>query len=134
MLYLLETNAWIEYFKKPDNPARARLSFRDQCEIATCSIVRAELLHGAEKYGRPERRRHEVNGFLAHFKSFSFDDGSAAIYGRLRHELEIAGKVIGPMDLQIASIALQHGCTLVTHNVREFSRIQGLMIDDWQAA
>ena len=51
----------------------------------------------------------------------------------LRAELEAAGKVIGPHDLQIAAIALQHQLTLVTHNLREFTRITGLKVDDWEA-
>ena len=51
----------------------------------------------------------------------------------VRAELEAVGKIIGPHDLQIAAIALQHGLTLVTHNTREFSRTVGLQLDDWEA-
>lgn len=134
MKYLLDTNAWIQYVKDPLSPIRARLSFRQPREIVTCSVIKAELLHGAEKYGRPIERRAVINNLLSPFQSLPFDDGSSAIYARIRHELELTGQVIGPMDLQIASIALQHGCTLVTHNVREFSRVQGLTIEDWLVA
>ncbi len=134
MRYLLDTNAWIQYVKDPNSLIRARLSFRQPREIVTCSVIKAELLHGAEKYGRPNERRALINELLSLFQSLPFDDASAAIYARLRHELEMNGQVIGPMDLQIASIALQHGCTLVTHNVREFSRVQGLIIEDWSVA
>jgi tRNA(fMet)-specific endonuclease VapC len=51
----------------------------------------------------------------------------------LRAELEANGNVIGPHDLQIAAIALQHQLTLVTHNSREFSRVAGLQLEDWEA-
>ncbi len=68
---------------------------------------------------------------LAPFRSIPFDDDAAVVYARIRHELEVAGQVIGPYDLQIAAICLLHGLTLVTNNVGEFSRITGLKIEDW---
>jgi tRNA(fMet)-specific endonuclease VapC len=61
-----------------------------------------------------------------------FDDAAADQYGAIRHDLESIGQVIGPLDIQIAAIALAHGCTLVTHNTAEFSRVQGLRFEDWQ--
>ena len=63
--------------------------------------------------------------------SVPFDDADAAEYARIRHELETAGQAIGPYDLQIAAICVRHGFTLVTSNVGEFSRVQGLVIEDW---
>lgn len=65
--------------------------------------------------------------------SVPFDDESAAIAGPLRKKLESQGKVIGPHDLPIAAIALQHEWTLVTNNSDEFSRVVGLKIKDWTA-
>ena len=59
------------------------------------------------------------------------DDDAAVVYAAVRHGLEIRGQVIGPYDLQIAAICLLHGLTLVTSNVREFSRVPGLLIEDW---
>jgi tRNA(fMet)-specific endonuclease VapC len=63
-----------------------------------------------------------------------FDDTDAAEYARVRHQLEATGFVIGPLDLQIAAICVRHGFTLVTSNVGEFSRVQGLMVEDWLSA
>ncbi|MBE2281898.1 MAG: PIN domain-containing protein [Prosthecobacter sp.] len=63
--------------------------------------------------------------------SVPFDDESAAIAGHLRQKLESQGRVIGPHDLTIAAIALQHEWTLVTSNTDEFSRVEGLKIEDW---
>ncbi len=56
MAWLLDTNAWIIYLKTPQSPIRARLATLKPSEILLCSVVKAELLHGAEKYGQRERR------------------------------------------------------------------------------
>ncbi len=81
-----------------------------------------------------------LNGLLAilaelfaPYASLPFDDAAATVYGRLRHDLERAGGVIGPNDLMIASIALVHNLTLVTHNTAEFRRVAGLQLKDWQS-
>jgi tRNA(fMet)-specific endonuclease VapC len=66
--------------------------------------------------------------------SVPFDDESAAIAGPLRKKLESHGKVIGPHDLQIAAIALQHEWTLVTSNKYEGSRLEELRLEDWTAS
>ena len=94
--------------------------------------MKSELLHGAEKYANRDRRVKLVVETLAPFQSVPFDDDAAVLYARIRHDLETAGLVIGPYDLQIAAICMLHGFTLVTHNVGEFSRIAGLAIEDWQ--
>ncbi len=107
------------------------LATRKPADVVTCSIVRSELLHGAEKYGDRSRRVATVNQMLAPFNSVPFDDADAAEYARIRHELETAGLVIGPYDLQIAAICVRHGFTLVTSNVGEFSRVGGLTVEDW---
>lgn len=64
--------------------------------------------------------------------SLPFDGEAAEIAGKVRAELSKAGTPIGPYDLQIAAIALVYGLVLVTHNTREFQRIEGLWIDDWE--
>lgn len=133
MPWLLDTNAWIHYLKDPGSPIRIRLANVQPTDILTCSIVRAELLHGALKYGNAERRRAIVIDTLAPFVSLPFDDAAAERYANLRSELQTLGKVIGPLDMQIAAICLAAGCTLVTHNVGEFSRVNGLQVEDWLA-
>jgi tRNA(fMet)-specific endonuclease VapC len=71
--------------------------------------------------------------FLQQFVSMPFDDAAAMVYGTIRANLAKAGTPIGPNDLQIAAIALANELTLVTHNTREFSRIQGLKLEDWES-
>ncbi|HUG67056.1 MAG TPA: type II toxin-antitoxin system VapC family toxin [Pirellulaceae bacterium] len=134
MPYLLDTNVWIHYLKRPGSPIHGKLATLQPADVVTCSIVRSELLHGAEKYGDRNRRVATVNQALAPFNSVPFDDADAVEYARIRHELEAAGLVIGPYDLQIASICVRHGLTLVTSNIGEFSRVQGLMVEDWLTA
>ena len=132
MTWLLDTNAWIVYLKSPQSAIRTRLQSLRPVEISLCSVVKAELLHGAEKYGNRERRLAILRELFAPYVSFPFDDAAAAEYGLIRHELEVAGEVIGSNDLMIAAIARANGHTLVTHNTAEFLRVRGLTVEDWQ--
>ena len=72
--------------------------------------------------------------FLSRFHSYEFDDRSAEAAGQLRAALESQGTPIGPYDTQIAAVALVNDLVLVTHNVREFGRVDGLRIEDWEEA
>ena len=130
MPYLLDTNSWIHYFKHSDSPIRARLQVLQPSDVLCCSIVRGELLHGAEKYGNRNRRVATVLQTLSPFRSYPFDDDAATIFAHVRHTLEIAGQTIGPYDLQITAICLLHRLTLVTSNTGEFSRVSGLAVED----
>jgi tRNA(fMet)-specific endonuclease VapC len=92
----------------------------------------AELRHGCLRSAKPAANRSAVDALLAPHVSLPFDDPAADQYALIRHHLESIGQVIGPLDLQIAAIALAYGCTLVTHNTGEFSRVPGLVVEDWQ--
>ena len=132
MAWRLDTNAWIVYLKSAQSPLRARLEKLRPGDVLLCSVVKAELLHGAEKYGNRERRLAILLELFSPYASLPFDDTAAAVYGRIRHELEIGRNVIGPNDLMIAAIALAGSHTLVTHNAAEFGRVSGLRLEDWQ--
>jgi tRNA(fMet)-specific endonuclease VapC len=131
MQYLLDTNVWIQYLKKPGSKIQARLLTVSPNDVVTCSIVLSELLHGAEKYGDRNKRIATVRALLSPFQCVPFDDADALQYARIRHSLELNGQVIGPYDLQIAAICLRHSFVLVTSNVSEFGRVSGLKIEDW---
>jgi len=131
MRWLLDTNAWIDYLKNASSPVAQHLRKHSPDEIVTCSVVKAELLHGALKYGVPQRRLAIVRATLEPYASLPFDDSAAALYGQIRHDVEKKGQSIGSHDLLIASICLSQGCTLVTGNMGEFSRITGLVIENW---
>jgi tRNA(fMet)-specific endonuclease VapC len=131
MPYSLDTNTCIEYLKRRNAGVVSRNSRPSSSEIFVCSIVRAEL--SVSLYKRPNATNAKLLADLfAQFQSLPFDDLAANEYGRIRAELECKGQSIGPHDTEIAAIALLNGLTLVTHNVREFSRVNGLAVEDWQ--
>ena len=72
-----------------------------------------------------------VESFLLPFEIVPFGEKSARVYGRLRGDLESKGMTIGPNDLLIAATALAYGAVLVTNNVREFKRVPGLSLEEW---
>jgi tRNA(fMet)-specific endonuclease VapC len=92
MGFLLDTNAWIVYLKSTSSPIRARLEIMRPSDIFLCSVVKAELGHGAEKYGNHQRRKEVLRQLFAPYISLAFDDTAAAQYARIRHELELKGK------------------------------------------
>ncbi|MBO1347056.1 MAG: type II toxin-antitoxin system VapC family toxin [Hormoscilla sp. GUM202] len=134
MRYLLDTNVCVRYLNGRSVAIRRRLQAIDVEEVAVCSIVKAELFYGAMRSNNPEQTLARQEQFLRVFESLPFDDRAASICGRIRAQLAAAGTPIGPYDMQIAAIAMANNLTLVTHNVREFNRVEGLQIEDWEAA
>jgi tRNA(fMet)-specific endonuclease VapC len=132
MNYLLDTNVCIIYLKGRNLNLKQRLEAISVQEIAVCAIVKAELCFGAMKSANPERNFALQQTFLAQFSSLPFDDLAATTFGVIRAQLETKGISIGAYDLQIAAIALANNLTLVTHNTREFERVDGLQLEDWE--
>lgn len=132
MIYLLDTNACIVYLNRSMSSVRRRLESLSPQDIAICSVVKAELFYGARRSKNPQRTLALQSTFLNNFVSLPFDDAAATIFSEIRAELAIRGTPIGPYDLQIASIAKVHNLILVTHNTSEFSRVNGLQIEDWE--
>jgi tRNA(fMet)-specific endonuclease VapC len=132
MKYLLDTNTCIRYINGRSPGVLAKLPTIPIKDVVVCSIVRAELFYGSYKSQSPEISRQKQERFLLPYATLPFDDLAADTYGRIRAQLEQAGTPIGPLDTQIAAIALAHGLTLVTHNTREFSRVPGLLLEDWE--
>ncbi|MBE2272501.1 MAG: type II toxin-antitoxin system VapC family toxin [Anaerolinea sp.] len=133
MIYLLDTNTCIRHLNRRSPSITARLHAVDEAEIAVCSVVKAELYLGAMKSQTPEITMSKQQAFVERFVSLPFNDKAAMHYARIRAALEIAGKSIGSNDLMIAAIALANDLTLITHNTREFGRVTGLKIEDWEA-
>ncbi len=132
MTFLLDTNACISYLNRADSPVRSHMQEYNPADIAICSVVEAELLFGVHKSARPKQNLMKIQTFLDEFVSIPFDSQAAFQFGKIRQSLAKSGTPIGPYDLQIAAIALSRRLTLVTHNVREFSRVNGLLIEDWE--
>lgn len=133
MIYLLDTNVCIQYLNGRSNRIREKFNKIQPQEIAVCSIVKAELFYGARRSHYPERTLKQQQVFLKPFVSLSFDDQAAITYSKIRAYLAELGTPIGSNDLQIAAIALTHNLILVTHNTKEFSRVEGLRLEDWEA-
>lgn len=132
MVYLLDTNTCVEYLRGRNSAVIAKIASTAMIDMRLCSIVKAELYHGAHRSQQAQSNLAKVENFVSQFVSLPFDDDAAREYGRLRADLEKRGMVIGPHDLQIAAIALVHGLILVTHNINEFSQVPGLQLVDWQ--
>ncbi len=132
MKYLLDTNTCIRYINGRAPQIQHKMSLVSDQEIIVCAITRAEMAYGVAKSQHPELSFRKQFGFLSRFESLPFDDACAKQFGILRAELELAGTPIGAYDMQIATIALTHGLIVVTHNRREFMRVRGLKIEDWE--
>ena len=129
-MYLLDTNTVIYFFKGKGRVAERMLSVPRR-EIALSAIVLHELETGIAKSNDPAARRKQLDTLVSatHFQPFGKAEAEAA--AAIRAELERAGKPIGPFDTLIAATALASGLTLVTHNLREFSRVPKLVVEDW---
>ena len=131
MKYFLDTNI-IVYALNGRYPAVVSHFQRvPAMAIVIPSVVAAEIAYGARKSYDYEKTIQLYQKFMGHFEIVPFTGLSAACYGRIRAELEAAGQVIGANDMLIAATAMAENGILVTHNTREFSRIRGLVLEDW---
>lgn len=131
-MFLLDTNVCIHVLNGRSPQLVERLRRYRPAEVALCAVVKAELIYGAHRSSRAAENLRLLERFFDPFVSLPFDDHCADIYGRIRHELERAGTPIGPNDLMIAATAVAHGLTLVTANTREFERVIGLSLVNWE--
>ena len=132
MKYLLDSNTCIEAMRSRPSPVKRRLVAAAAADLAVCTVGVGELRSGAERSASPVAEHAKIDQFLAPFHSLPFDTPAAEEYARVRYELERAGQRIGQLDMQIAAIARLHGLTVVTHNTKDFGRVPGLSIEDWQ--
>jgi tRNA(fMet)-specific endonuclease VapC len=128
--FLLDTNVVSGLVRDPRGRVRDRIAVVGEDQIGTSIIVAAELRYGAAKKGSA-RLIAQVERILDALEVAPFEAPADAVYGRLRVGLEAAGRVIGANDLLIAAQTLALGCILVTDNQQEFSRIDGLMLENW---
>jgi len=130
--YLLDTNLCIRVLR--DRPPAIRERFNSEAEgLCISTIVLTELLHGAAKSARPEHNRREVERFAARLDVLPFDADAAAHAADIRAGLERQGRTIGGYDLLIAGHARSRGLVVVTSNLGEFTRVDGLRSEDWLA-
>jgi len=130
MRYMLDTNVCIDFMKGRSSSIRDKIA---SCagEICISAITLSELLYGVERSQNRLYNLIVLQKFLAGIEILDYNNSCAALYGSIRAKLASCGEMIGPMDLLIASHALSEGLILITHNTREFSRVEGLIIEDW---
>ena len=132
MIYLLDTNTCIQYINQRNSSVLKIMRTKKRSDLVICDIVKFELYYGAYKSQRREKNLELLSELFAEFLSLPFDGNAARTAGMIRTNLESKGTPIGAYDLQIVAIALANNLILVTHNTREFSRIEGLIIEDWE--
>lgn len=132
-LYLLDTNILIALLRDRGQIARPRLRAAEG-RIAVSTISEMELEYGIERSASPARNRQAVDELLSLVEVIPFETTAAMHAGRIRAVLAARGTPIGPYDALLAGHARSLGMVVVTHNVREFSRVPGLEVEDWLAA
>jgi len=128
--YLLDTNILSDLIRKPDGKIAKRIAEVGEETICTSIIVACELRFGAEKKQSPPLQVR-VKELLQVLEVLAMDDDADLHYGDIRSKLETAGTPIGPNDLLIAAHARSLNLTLISANVKEFSRVPGLSIENW---
>lgn len=132
MTFLLDTNTCIGSLNRRNVLIEQLMRALPPEEIRLCEVVRFELYYSAYRSSRQSQNIVLLRRFFGEFLSLPFDSAAAITCSRIRAQLTKHGTPIGSYDLQIAAIALVHGLTLVTHNTREFSRVEGLQLEDWE--
>ena len=130
-MYLLDTNICIYAINGKHPGLSRRLLTVHPNDIFISSVTVGELEYGAAKSRWGSRTRQIMYAFLANFTILPFTEKDAVLFGRLRAELAAAGTPIGAYDLMIAAQGLSGNVTVVTHNIREFSRVPGIVLEDW---
>ncbi len=129
-LYLLDTNMVI-YLQRGIPSVMQKLLVLGRQGVALPSLVVAELAYGVEKSTHQARNRDRLEQLLLEFTVLPWSHTAMWHYARHFHALRQKGQTIGHMDLLIAAQALAEDATLVTNNLREFERIEGLKLENW---
>jgi len=129
-VFALDTNALIHALKGIGQ-LKQRVEQMRPSDLAIPSVVVYELEFGSLRSRNPKTRKRELNRLLDVLTVLPFDGNAAQCAARIRFELEKSGQSIGPLDALIAGTVLSNGATLVTHNLKEFSRVPGLRVEDW---
>lgn len=132
MRYLLDTNTMSDLVRTPQGIVARRIAAVGHAQVCTSIIVAAEMRFGATKK-RSAALLSQLETILGSTLVLPLEPPMDAVYGELRATLEAKGTPIGGNDLLIAAQALALGLTLVTGNVREFTRVDGLTVENWLA-
>jgi tRNA(fMet)-specific endonuclease VapC len=128
--YMVDTNIVIYTINnRPDHIRALFKQHEDQICISTVTL--GELVFGAEHSQQVERNLADIEAMTARLEVLPYEDKAAYHFGQIRAELYRTGQPIGPYDMMIAGHARATGLILVTNNVKEFSRVPGLLLENW---
>ena len=131
MRYMLDTNICIYIIKHKPESVYTKLKKIQPEDVCISSITYSEFAYGVAKSEQTDRNRLALTLMLSNIDIEAFDAVAAEEYGDIRARLEKAGTPIGSLDMLIAAHAKALGCTLVTINGKEFSRVEGLRVENW---
>ena len=131
MRYMLDTNICIYVIKHKPEKVFHKLQEVSPEDVCVSAVTYTELVHGVEKSAAVEKNRLALSLLLANIEILNFDVNAADCYGKIRAGLEKKVTPIGPLDMMIAGHAMSMGYTLVTNNVKEFSRVPDLKTENW---
>lgn len=131
MIYYLDSNICVYFLKGLYPSIMENIQNINPNNIKIPSIVKAELLYGAEKSQQKTKNLSNIKRFLEPYEIIPFDDDCSIVYSRIRSSMELKGTIIGPNDYIIASTVLAKNGILVTNNTKEFERIKNLKIEIW---
>lgn len=131
MIYMLDTNICIYIIKQKPKSVVEKFKKMDNADVCISSITYSELLYGAEKSSNIAKNLLALTMFLSNVDIISYDESASVDYGLIRAKLEREGQTIGPLDMLIAAHAKSLNATLVSNNLNEFKRVNGLNIENW---
>jgi len=129
--YLLGTDTCSYVMKRSSAQLSRRICAVPLDDQAVSIVTVAELLHGVQRSSRSDRAREAFDAFIRHLAVLDWGYPAAEHYAQIRADLRRRGCPIGSNDLMIAAHARSAGATLVTNNVREFERVEGLRVVNW---
>jgi tRNA(fMet)-specific endonuclease VapC len=129
-MYVLDTNTLIYFFKGSGRVAERMLN-EAPTDIGIPAVVIFELMKGITKSVSPKKRTGQLNSLLDAIEVLPFSIEEAKSSAAIRAQLEEKGTPIGPLDVLIAGTAMANRAILVSHNLAEFNRVDGLKTEDW---
>jgi tRNA(fMet)-specific endonuclease VapC len=130
-VYMLDTDISSYIMKRSDDNVLRRLRTVAVSDVCVSAITKAEMMYGVEVSPRRLKDQIALDEFLRYVAVLDYPAAAAPDYARIRADLKVRGTIIGGNDLLIAAHARCLGLILVTNNTREFSRVQGLKIENW---
>jgi tRNA(fMet)-specific endonuclease VapC len=130
-MYMLDTNICIYIIKKRPIGLLEKFNSIPKNSLCISVVTYAELQYGVERSSSKKMNQKIIQDFISRLIVLSWDMDAAGKYGKIRSNLEKKGTPIGNMDLMIAAHALSQKCTIVSNNLREFKRVEGLKYENW---